>query len=382
MNFLGFPRVDGTYGVRNLVAVLSAVDATNPLARQVADQVRGCVALCAAYGRGQIGHDEQVRRRCLVGVAGNPNVYGVLIIGLESTATKRIADDLATNGRPLHILTIEHDGSPLTVCRQGVLWALEMAKAASRQQRTLISARELIVGLECGGSDSTSGLISNPVVGLVADQLVAHGATVLLSEPSEWVGAEDVLRRRAANATVAQRVVTVAGRYEDYARSQNVDFLGANPAPENIRGGISTIEEKALGSIRKGGTSPIQAVVGYGERPGVHGLVLMDGPAPALENITGMAAAGAQAVLFTTGKGNAIGHPVLPVIAVTANRATAAMSELIDVNLAPALDDPECVTDLATALYHELLQVCSGTVTCTEALAYGDFVIGRFGQSI
>lgn len=382
-HFTGYRRADGRFGIRNHVVVISAMDNANPVVRRVAEQVAGAVPICPTFGRGQLGADYRQHVRTLVGLGTNPNVFGAVVISLEPDSARRVAEGIAATGRPVETLTLEDDGGPVAVTHAAVLKVLRLAQDAAEVGREPVPLSELVLGVECGGSDGTSGLISNPAVGLVADRVVAAGGTVILSEPTEWMGAEHVLARRAVSPEVAERMRAVVRQYEERALAAGVDLLGANPAPDNIAGGLSTIEEKALGAIRKGGSAPIQQVLDYGERPTRRGLVLMDGPAPAVENLTALAAGGAQVLLFSTGRGNPIGNPVAPTIKVTGNPRTArAAPGVIDVDLSGVATDGLTLAAAADRLADYVLRVCSGRITCCEGLGMTEIAISRIGFTV
>lgn len=381
--FLGYRRGDGGVGIRNLVALVTVMDNSNPVSRRIAAQVAGTLPLCPSFGRAQMGDDWEQHVRALAGLGGNPNVYGAIVVSLEPESARQVAERIAATKRPVETLVLQDPGGTVGAVERGVRFAHAMAAAASAQAREPAPLSALTLGVECGGSDSTSGMAGNAATGLVADRVVDAGGTVVLSEPVEWMGGEHLLARRAVDAEVAKRIGEVVKWYEDYAASRGLDLMGANPAPDNIAGGLSTIEEKALGAIKKGGSRPVQEVVGYGVRPTRRGLVLMDAPAPAVENMTAMAAGGCQVIIFSTGKGNPVGNPVAPTIKVSGNpRTVATWADNLDLGLAGIMGGTQTLAEAAGLLYTELLAVAGGKRTKAEILGDVEIAISRIGFSM
>jgi altronate dehydratase large subunit len=239
------------------------------------------------------------------------------------------------------------------------------------------------VGLECGGSDATSGLVSNPAIGLVTNRIVDEGGTAIFSEPVECLGGEEVLRQRARDPAVAERIFATIAHYEQIAMRAGVDLNRINPAPDNIKGGLSSIEEKSLGSICKSGARPISGVLGYGEKPSEHGLYLMDAPAPATENITAIAAAGAQVILFGTGMVNTIGSPIAPTIKICGNpHSCRTMAPHIDADLSDVIDGSADLAAASEKILRVMAAVLNGEPTCCEVLGELEVAISRIGPSI
>ncbi|MEN9775610.1 MAG: altronate hydrolase, partial [Pseudomonadota bacterium] len=330
--FMGYRRPDGRYGIRNHIAVISAMDNVNPVARRIAAQVNGGVAICVAYGRGMVAQDAERHDRVLIHYGMHPNVAAVLVVGLESVTASRYAEAIRKSGKPVEWVAVQSTHGTARTVERGVEIARAMAEEASRLVRTAAPVSALTVGLECGASDSTSGLTANTVVGKVADWLVAGGGTAILSETEEIIGAEHLLAERAESPEVAARLLDAVASAEALARFQGVQLVPLGH--DNLAGGLSTMEEKSMGAVRKGGTSPLREVVGYGERPEKTGLVFMDAPAPGVENIAALAGSGAQLILFSTGVGNPIGHPLVPTIKLTGNPSTAlTFADNIDVDV-------------------------------------------------
>jgi altronate dehydratase large subunit len=258
-----------------------------------------------------------------------------------------------------------------------------MVIGASELSREPCEFRELMVGVECGGSDATSGIVSNPVTGLFADRHIDAGGTIVLSEPAEFIGAEHILAARTADPHNRQRILEMVRWFEDEAKRWGVDMRGTNPTADNIKGGLTTLEEKSLGAIAKGGSRPVVEVVDYADRPSKEGLVIMNTPSAACESMTGLVSGGAQMIIFSTGRGNAVGAPVAPTIKVTGNPNTArAMRENIDVDLSPVVSDGESREEAAERLWEDAVKIASGKMTRCEVLGEEQLSVSRFGPSV
>jgi altronate dehydratase large subunit len=383
MEFKGYRRPDGRVGVRNVVVILSAMDNTNPSADRIASMVTGTTVVSTPFGRGQIGADFEVTLRTLAGVAGHPNVAAVLVLSLSLASGRDLAERVRATGKPVEVLGLQEIGSAMALTMQGVQIAARMVIEASAQERELFPVSELIVGVECGGSDTTSGLASNPAVGRFSDQLVDAGGTIILSEPAEFMGAEHLLAARTEQPEDAQKIYDMVRWFEDEAKRNGVDMRGTNPTPDNIEGGLTTLEEKSLGAIAKGGTRPIVEVIDYSETPTKKGLVVMNTPSAACESMTGLAAGSAQIIIFSTGRGNAIGAPIAPTVKVTGNPNTAgSMGENIDVDVSGILTDGLALDDAGAQVWTRVLKVANGMLTCCEALNEQQLSVSRFGPSV
>lgn len=374
--FLGYARPDGGVGIRNHVAVIAVMDNVNPVVRRICEQVAGTVPVCAAYGRGQFGADLERHDRVLVNYGAHPNVAAALVIGLEGVTTRRIAQAIALSGRPVRSLDVQSAGGTVLAVQHGVQQALELVIDASHQRRESFPLSELIMGVECGASDATSGLTANAVTGLVSDWLVEQGGTVILSETDEIVGAEHLLAQRAASAEVADELLGAVRRLEALS-----DFQGLQLWPlgeDNIAGGLTTVEEKSLGAIRKGGTSPLMQVLDYGQKPDRKGLVFMDAPAPGVENVCAIAAGGAHFILFNTGVGNPIGHALSPALKITGNPQTAQdFHDNIDVDVSAVLSRGQALDEAAAKLRSAALRIANGSLTRSEVLGDTEITISR-----
>ncbi|HWK00744.1 MAG TPA: UxaA family hydrolase [Xanthobacteraceae bacterium] len=381
--FWGYPRPDGSVGIRNHIAVISVMDNSNPVTRAVADAVKGAIYLPGSYIRGQLGADRAITLKVTAGLCLNPNIAGVVLIGLEPVTTKELFDLIAPSGKPIEAVDIQGAGGTINAIALGTRAAMRIARTVSKIARREFPLSMLTLGLECGGSDTTSGLASNPSIGIVADKFVAAGAKAIITETSEFFGAEHIFAERAADRAVGQQFLDVIQSAEQDIMKQGVDLRGSNPTPDNIRGGLTTIEEKALGAMAKSGCSPLVGVLGYGDRPQRAGLHFMAGPAPAVESITGLAATGCQLAMFSTGVGNPIGHPVMTVIKVSGNRNTIdTFSDNVDFDVTSVLEKNEAVDAAGSRLFDYALGVCSGELTTAEILNVQESAISRFGLSM
>lgn len=378
MKFHGYVRPDGKVGVRNHIVVIPASVCASSVAARIADQVEGAVALPNQHGCAQIGPDLEVTGRTLVGLGANPNVAAVLVVGLgcESLQAEMLCDEIEKSGKRVECLVIQKCGGTLKAQEKGLRIAREISQETSMMTREEADVSELVLALECGGSDTTSGLAANPVHGYVSDKLIGLGGTSILSETTELIGAEHILAKRAVSKGVADKLFEIVRACEAKANAMGVDMRGSQPTPGNIQGGLTTIEEKSLGCIYKGGSSPLQGVVEYGERVSGKGLYVMDTPGQDIESITGMVAGGAQIVIFTTGRGSPTGFPLAPVIKITGNPKTyAMMEENIDINAGTIIEGTESVAGVGERVFSEILRVCEGRLTKAEALKHMEFGI-------
>lgn len=381
--FIGYRRANGRVDIRNVVAVLSAMDNTNPSAARIGAMVAGTTVPSTPFGRGQIGADFEVTRRTLAGAADHPNVAAVLVLSLSLESGRELAERVRRTGKPVEVLGLQESGSAMAMTMEGVRIAAEMVIAASELQREPFPISEITVGVECGGSDATSGLASNPAVGRFSDRLIDAGGTIILSEPAEFMGAEHLLAARAENPEDAKKIVDMVRWFEDEAKRNGVDMRGTNPTPDNIEGGLTTLEEKSLGAIAKGGTRPIAEVIDYSEVPGKKGLVVMNTPSAAYESMTGLAAGWAQIIIFSTGRGNAIGAPIAPTIKVTGNPITSrGMGENIDVDVGAILTEGEDLDVAGARVWSKVLKVAGGMLTSCEVLGEEQLSVSRCGPSV
>jgi (2R)-sulfolactate sulfo-lyase subunit beta len=378
----GYRRENGKVGIRNHVIILPVDDISNAACEAVSKQVQGTLALPHAYGRLQYGPDLDLHFRTMIGTGSNPNVAAVIVIGIEENWTKKIADGIAETGKPVSYFSIEGNGDFETI--KNASWkAKEYIQWASELQREPVELKDLTISIKCGESDTTTGLGSCPTVSQAVDRLVDAGATVFFGETSELTGGEHLIRNRMATPELEDKFMAIFDDYIGEIISKGVDLLGSQPTQGNIAGGLSTIEEKALGNIAKTGSKQVIGVLEPAEAPANgNGLYFMDTSSAAAECITLMAAAGAVLHLFPTGQGNIIGNPIEPVIKVTANPNTAAtMSEHIDVDVKGLLSREISLEEAGDALMETICRTINGRLTSAEALGHREFVMTKLYRS-
>lgn len=382
--FLGFPRPDGGFGIRNHVLVMSVTGLTGPTARRIGSLVRGSVTVAMPFGSGLVGEDKAAHMRALLGMAQNPNVGAVMIIGGDPPKVDEVARELAKTGKPVEGLALDDcDHDALVLTDKAVRIAASMAYDLSRIRREEAPLSELFLGVECGRSDPSSGLVANPLIGHMADRVGEDGGTVIAGETMEWLGAEHLLANRAASPAVAEALVAAVQRREQGAIDAGIDLTGNNPGPTNIAAGLSSIEEKSLGAIAKTGSRPIDGVVKYAEAPAGKGLYLMDQPAYSPESLTGFAAAGANILMFSTGVGNSFVNSLSPTIKISANPETCArLHQQLDFKAENVFNGVESMESAADRLWKVLLGVASGDATWGEILGEGEEVVSRFGITL
>lgn len=381
MEFWGYRRPDGKVGVRNKILILPASICATDTARIVASQVEGAVTFHNQNGFSQVPSDMKLTMDTIAGMAANPNVYGTVVIslGCEGCQMELVVKEIKKRtNKPLEKFVIQENGGTIATVERATRAAKRMAQDASLLQREEFPISELIVGTECGGSDQTSGLASNPLIGEACDRLVDMGATTVLSETTEFIGAEHILARRGRSPEVSRRIYDIVHRFENALKLVGEDVRDGNPSPGNMEGGLTTLEEKSLGCIHKGGHRPVEAVYEYSEIIDKKGLVIMDTPGNDPSSVAAMVAGGAQVVLFSTGRGTPTGNPVAPIIKLTANPQTyAGMSDNIDVDASMLLTEPERMSELADTLVAEVAATASGKLTKSEALGYTEMAIAR-----
>ncbi|MBI5581100.1 MAG: UxaA family hydrolase [Deltaproteobacteria bacterium] len=373
MKFLGYRRPDGRVGTRNYVGVLSTVVCANEVARGIASQVKGAVAFNHQQGCCQTPPDLERVNQALIGLGRNPNLSAVLLVslGCEGTDVALVAKSIEDCGKPVQVVAIQEEGGAAKTIAKGVLAAQQMAVAASRIPRVECPSSELVLGLKCGSSDTTSGLAANPALGVAVERLVEEGGSAILGEVTEVIGAEHLLARQCKDENVARELLRLVERMEQRVKAMGVDMRGGQPTPGNIKGGLTTIEEKSLGAIAKIGGTVIQAVYEYGQRPEAKGLVFMDSPGREPELLTGMAAAGANVIVFTTGRGAPQGFPFVPVIKVTGNEVTwKKLQDHMDLSVHGVMDGEESLDQAGRRVYERIIETASGVETKAEVSGY------------
>jgi len=380
---MAWRRENGRVGIRNHVVILPLDDLSNAASENVAHNIKGCKALPHAYGRLQFGEDLELFFRTLIGTGANPNVAAVVVIGIEPEWTNIIVEGIAKTGKPVTGFSIERHGDIKTVemaswkAKEYVHWATEL-------QKEECDLSEIWVSTKCGESDTTSGLASNPTVGNAFEKLVGMGGTCSFGETSEITGAEDGVEKRAANPEAAKQFKFLFDRYAKMIDDNKTDDLsGSQPTKGNIAGGLTTIEEKALGNVQKiGKTINYEGALDKAVAPTGPGLWYMDSSSAAAEAVTLWAAAGFVAHFFPTGQGNIIGNPIEPTIKLTANPRTAGdMSEHIDYDCSAILRGEMTLDESGDNLIEMLVRTCNGRHTAQEVLGHEEFVLTKLYES-
>jgi altronate dehydratase large subunit len=387
MQFKGYRRPDGKVGVRNQVLVLPSVVCANRVARGISQSVIGTCWIEHQHGCTQLGADADLTARVLIAHGTHPNVFGVIVVGLgcETNRAQDIAAAIKQQCPYKYVETviIQDAGGSVKAASQGASLAKQLLCAASQCEREWVDASELILGTECGGSDSYSGISANPALGYASDWLIDAGGSVILAETTEIIGAEHLIAARAVNEQVAKRCYEVIQACEDGAKSMGVDMRGSQPTPGNIAGGLSSIEEKSLGCIYKAGTRPLQAVIDYAAPVTTKGLVWMDTPGQDIEQLTGMVAGGCHIVVFTTGRGTCCGSAIAPTIKVASNSALfERMNDNLDIDAGTIITGQASVVQVGERIIREMLTVAAGKLTRAEIAGFNDFAIKRIGPSL
>lgn len=385
MKFMGYRRNSGNVGIRNHVLIFPTVTCAATIAQMIGREVPGTVSVTHQHGCGHLGEEKDHMIRVMTGFCTNPNVAGVLLVGLgcELITPEVLIEQLLKTNQRMESLSIQTLGGTTNTVEKGCELARKLLSEAAKTRREEIDLSELTLGTHCGGSDTMSGLTANPALGIACDLLVAEGGTVILSETPEMLGTEHILVKRAANDEVRRHILEITEATEERLKSTGADIRGTEPSPGNIAGGLSTLEEKSLGAIRKGGTSPINEVIEFAQKPSQKGLVIMDGPAHDIISNTGMIAAGAQLITFTTGRGTPIGSPIAPVIKISSNSPLYnCMADNMDINAGSILDGEATIQSIGTEIFKEIIEVASGKLTRAEILGHSEFAIHSTGPTV
>ena len=382
---MGYRRENRRVGVRNHVLILPLDDISNAACEAVANNIKGTIAIPHAYGRLQFGEDLELHFKTIIGTGANPNVAACVIIGIEPGWTQRVVGGIAATGKPVEGFSIEQNGDLKTIMNASRA-AKEMVHFATELQREECDISELWISTKCGESDTTTGLGSNPTVGNMYDKLLPVGITGCFGESSEITGAEHICRRRAVKEEVGERWYKMWKAYQDEVifAHQTDDLSDSQPTKGNIAGGLTTIEEKALGNLEKiGRTSMYKEILGPAETPNSgEGLYFMDSSSAAAECVTIMAAGGFVIHTFPTGQGNVIGHPIVPVIKITANpRTIRTMSEHIDVDVSGILRREMTIGQAGDVLIEMICRTANGRNTAAEALGHREFSMTKLYRS-
>ena len=379
--FQGYRRENGSVAARNHVAIIPVDDISNAAVEGVAALIDGTLPLPHPYGRLQFGEDLELFFRTMIGTGSNPNIAAAVVIGIEPKWTDKIANGIAKTGKPVEAFFIERSGDLKTIERASRA-AKGLVQKASEFKRETIDISEATISTKCGESDTTSGLASNPTVGKVYERLVAEGSTLLFGETSELTGGEQFVAERMKTPELKAKFMKIFNDYAAFIDAQDADLLGSQPTEGNIVGGLTTIEEKAMGNIQKIGKAMVDGVLGPAEAPTGKGLWYMDTSSAAAEAVTLFAAGGAIVHLFTTGQGNIIGNPVVPVIKISANPKTiSTMSEHIDVPIEKVLTLEQTLDEAGDQVLDMLLKTLSGRRTSAEVLRHREFVLTKLFRS-
>jgi len=382
MNFYGYRRPDGRVGIRNYVLILPASVCASDTTRIIASQVKGTVTFNNQLGCSQVASDQQLTMDVMAGYAANPNVYATVVVslGCENCQMDLVVDAIKERtNKPIAQFIIQENGGTIKTVERALRAAKQFVQEASLLQKEEFPMSELIIGTECGGSDPTSGLASNVLIGELSDRIVALGGTSILSETTEFIGAEHILAKRAATPEVKTRILDIVHRYEKALQLVGEEVREGNPSPGNKAGGLTTLEEKSLGCIHKGGHTPVMEVYDYGKQvDSKKGLVIMDTPGNDPSSVAGMVAGGCQIAVFSTGRGTPTGNPICPVIKITANKITYNnMIDNIDIDASPIIYGTKTLDQMGDEILKEVQEVSNGKLTKAESLGYTEMAIAR-----
>ena len=356
MQFWGYKRKDGRAGIRNHILILPTCACASESCRITAGQVKGAVNIIFNTGCSDVAANTELSQRILTGFACNSNVYGVVIIGLgcETVPHNKLREKIhSMTSKPVVSFGIQEEGGTLRTIEKAVRAARDMAAQAAMQPKELCDISELLLGIECGGSDATSGIAANPAVGNLSDRLVDLGASTIMSESIEWIGGEHILAKRAATPAIHNKIIEICQRYEEHLQKAGQDCRAGQPTPGNKAGGLSTLDEKSLGCIRKGGTRPIVEVLEQAHRPSQHGAIVMD-----------------------TGRGTPTGNAIVPVLKVTANAKTyKMMDDNIDIDLSTIIRGEKTYQECGEELLHTITDICNGKMTKAEVYGFSDIAV-------
>ena len=376
LKFQGFLRPDGQAGIRNILLALPVGQCANELALKCAHEVPTVFPFLHTQPCAHLGEDNVAAERCLVGLGCNANAAAVLVLGIgcDSLSAEKIASQIAVTGKPVHCLTVESCGSWNETITQGRAWLTRQSELIQHSPRTEIDLSSLVLGVKCGGSDATSALAGNPSIGKVVDRLIDQDGTVVFSETTELIGAEHLLMRRAASEQTCLQIQQAIHATETRIRATGVDPRGTQPTPGNIRGGLTTLEEKSLGGVLKTGSKEIASVFSWGQAPQQQGLHMMDCPANVPQLILGWAAAGAQLLIFSVGGGlparipsliasNVGGFPLMPIIKVLSNPHDIDVQDHFDIYCGSVLEGRETIDAASLRIWDKMMSTASGSLT-------------------
>jgi altronate dehydratase large subunit len=381
--FTGYLRQNGQVGIRNDLLILNLTGLTSKVAERIHQNLNHSKLVSFEYGMGLLNKDKEISQNVFIGLSLNPNVGGVLLVSADQSRTEIVIEQLKKNKKPFRSILLGDVGSdPLEMINTAIKQGAEILKEITEIKKNQFRLEKICLSVECGLSDSTSGLFANPLIGRISDKIISSGGTVIIGETMEWLGVESDLAKRAMSSNVRNQIEKIVLRREKLAIDNGLDLIGINPNPKNIEGGLSTIEEKAIGSSIKAGSSKIEGVLEYGEIPKKSGLWLMDAPSYTPESLTGFASAGSQINLFSTGSGNCYSSDLMPTIRITANPETASrLSHQIDHDCSDLIRDGN-FNKAENKLLEDLVSVLNGKLCYGEILGDGSETISRFGEAL
>ncbi|QGQ94570.1 altronate dehydratase [Paenibacillus psychroresistens] len=382
---MGYERANGDIGIRNHLIIIPTVICANHVSNRIAQMTPGAIVVPHQHGCSQIGDDIVRTFDVLAGTGKNPNVGGVLIVslGCEGIDLEALAAAIKVTGKSVEYFDIQTVGGSIKSIQHGTEIAKRMLADLEHQAKVPVPLNKLKVAVKCGGSDATSGLASNPALGVAADKMIHAGGSIVIGETTEIIGAEHILAERCITPETSDKLYHIVDRFEKEIERIGADMRGGNPSPGNIAGGLSTIEEKSLGCISKCGTETINGVIEYAEDIPEHGLYFMDSPGNDIECVSGMAAGGVHIVCFTTGRGTPTGSAVVPVIKITGNKLTfTRMEDNMDVDVSDMLAGTLSLEQAGESIWQEILEVAEGKLTKAEILGHQEFSINRIGPSL
>lgn len=383
-HFLGFQRKDGSTGIRNKLLIISITGLTGPTSRKISNLLQDTLFVDNPYGGGIIGEDKIRQDNAIIGFAKNPNVGAVLIISADPPKGEFIKSRLENSSKPIELITLDecnHDA--IKLLELGLRKGGSLIRKISKIKREKVSVSKLSIGLECGRSDPSSGLVANPIMGLIADRLIDFGGSAIIGETIEWLGAEHLLEKRAISDNVKSKISKAVEFQRQFSEAKGINLLGNNPGHQNIEAGLSTIEEKSLGNITKSGSKRIEDVLQWGEKIDKKGMFLMHAPSYAPESLSGFSAAGCQMTLFSTGVGNSFTNHISPSIKFSANPQTCEqLNNQLDFKCADVFLGKKTFEDASNNFWNFMIDVCSGALTWGEIYNDSSEVFSRIDRSL
>ena len=383
-HFLGFQRKDGSIGIRNKLLIISITGLTGPTSRKISNLLQDTLFVDNPYGGGIIGEDKIRQDNAIIGFAKNPNVGAVLIISADPPKGEFIISRLENSSKPVELITLDecnHDA--IKLLELGLRKGASLIRKISKIKREKVSVSNLSIGLECGRSDPSSGLVANPIMGFIADRLIDFGGSAVIGETIEWLGAEHLLEKRARSDNVKSKISKAVEFQRQFSETKGINLLGNNPGHQNIEAGLSTIEEKSLGNITKSGSKRIEDVLQWGEKIDKKGMFLMHAPSYAPESLSGFSAAGCQMTLFSTGVGNSFTNHISPSIKFSANPETCEqLNNQLDFKCADVFLGKKTFEDASNNFWNFMIDVCSGALTWGEIFNDSSEVFSRIDRSL